>query len=506
MNKVLQKAVIYPLLIPVFFVLHGYNENFGLISIQDVLLLLIIYSVSSLIIFLISYLFFKDNSKAGLTCAYIMGFYLFFGALHDFLTEHQIILHKYSIILSLFLFLLILSALYLKLTKRKFNRLTLFFNTLLLIFLALDLSQIGWKIIHPNTDRLAVYKFARDNNYKPCDKCKKPDIYLLLFDEYASSISLKKRFHFDNSSMDSFLRSSGFRVLSGSHSNYNITVFSMASILNMAYINGIRNPKACTIEDFAYCQNLIRDDEVIKLLSAQGYDIINHSVFNLAGNPSEVDQSFLPLKTKLISDRTLWKYLRNDIGWELYTGKFKIKSLAEKLLLRDYNNNIFLMEQVKKESNLHSNTPRFIYGHFYLPHPPFFCDSSGRLKTITELKKMSAESYTENYLQYVKYTNKKAQELIQTIKRNSQDSAVIIFMSDHGFRQIADSNDLSNYFQNQNAIYFPDHDYSSLPDSICTVNEFRLLFNKLFKLKLPMLKDSSFFLINTYKFANTKNQ
>ncbi|MBS1975495.1 MAG: sulfatase-like hydrolase/transferase [Bacteroidetes bacterium] len=203
----------------------------------------------------------------------------------------------------------------------------------------------------------------------------------------------------------------------------------------------------------------------------------------------------------MISDRTLWEYLQNDIGWEFYTGRFKVKWLAEKLLLRDHHNNNFLLGQVKKESALYNGRPRFIYGHFYMPHPPFFCDSTGRLRTSEELKNLQKKDYASQYLQYVQYTNTKIKELIQTIKQNTHGTAVIVFMGDHGFRQTTNPGNLFNYFQNQNAVYFPGHDYAALPDSICTVNEFRIIFNTMFDAHLPLLNDSTIFLTNTYKFS-----
>jgi hypothetical protein len=67
-------------------------------------------------------------------------------------------------------------------------------------------------------------------------------------------------------------------------------------------------------------------------------------------------------------------------------------------------------------------------------------------------------------------------------------------MGDHGFRNTTDSSNLFNYFQNQNAIFFPDKDYASLPDNICTVNEFRIVLDKLFHAGFPLLKDTTIFL------------
>jgi hypothetical protein len=494
MKKIFQEVAVYLFLIPVFFVLHGYLENFGFIGVGESLLLMLTYGGVSALLYFIFLFFYKEHIKAALLSTYIMGFYLFFGAFHDFFKNHKIPLHKYSIILPLFLVFLIFGLVYLKRIKKPFSRSTLFLNLLFAIYLTVDMSGIVWKLFHPNPNRLSTYEFANASNYKVCAKCTKPDIYLLLFDEYASSLSLKQRFQYDNGNLDSFLIDRGFHIQGQSRSNYNFTPFSMASILNMSYLQGIKNPSACTLEDYAYCDNLVRDDEVIKYLSYQGYDIVNYSVFDLAGNPSKVEQTFLPLKTKLITDRTLYKYLQKDIGWLLYSGKFKIKWLLEKTMFRHSNNNKTFVDLVKKESAIQSDKPRFVYAHFYMPHPPFFYDKNNNKRDVRTVYQQNDEKFYQAYLDYIPYTNEKAKELINTIQQNTNNSAVIIFLGDHGFRHTTNPADLSNYFQNQNAIYFPDRDYQSVYDSVSNVNEFRIIFNKLFNADFPLLKDSSIFL------------
>lgn len=486
----------YLFLIPVFFVLHGYFENFGFVSISESLVLMLTYGGASALLYFIFLFFYREHIKAALLSCYIMGFYLFFGAIHDFFKDHNIPLHKYSLMIPLFFGFLLFGIIYLRKVKKPFSRSTLFFNLLFFIYLIVDVSGIIWKLFHPNANRLSTYEFANVNNYKRCDSCTKPDIYLLLFDEYGSSLSLKQRFGFDNSNLDSFLTDRGFHIQANSHSNYNFTPFSMASILNMSFLQGIKNPSACTLEDYAYCDNLVRDDEVIKFLSYQGYDIINYSVFDLAGNPSKVEQTFLPLKTKLITDRTFWHYFQKDVGWLIYTGRFKIKWLVEQTMFRHSNNNKTFVDLVKKESAIQNDKPKFVYAHFYMPHPPFFYDKNGNKRDIKTVFELNDEKFYQAYLDYIPYTNEKAKDLINTIQQNTNNSAVIIFLGDHGFRHTTDPNNLFNYFQNQNAVYFPDKDYHTLYDSISTVNEFRAVFNKLFDAKFPMLKDSTIFLMD----------
>jgi hypothetical protein len=495
MKKFFQNTPVFLFLLPAFFVLHGVNENFGYINVPDSLLLIITYTGACALVYFIFLPVFRNYVKAAIMATYLMAFYCFFGAVHDFLKAHSSFLYKYSILVPAFLVLGGLLIFYLRKKGGPFTKSSLFINTLFIIYLVVDGGGIIWKLIFPAPNKLSVYSFVKDNPYALCTDCPKPDIYFLLFDEYASSLSLRQRFGYDNSDLDSFLTKNGFNVQTKSKSNYNFTPFSMSSTLNMSYLHGFFDPAACTADDYAYCNNLIKDDQVIKFLSFQGYDIANYSVFDLAGNPSKVDQSFLPLKTKLITDRTLFSYLKRDIGWMLYTGKWEIKWLTENTFFQQATNNERLIAGVEKESETHAKHPRFIYAHIYLPHPPFFYDRNGNLKDKSTIFRESvADKMPQAYLDYLPYTNGKIKELITAIQHNSKDSAVIIFMGDHGFRDKPTEPFPGSFFQNQNAVFFPDRDYHLLYDSITNVNMFRLVFDKLFKQNIPLLRDTSIFL------------
>ena len=480
-------------LVPVFFVLHGYSQNFGFINFSECLLLMGTYLIPTVALYFSFYLLFKNHIKASLAAGLLISFYLFFGSIHDFLNDRRIFLHKYIIILPAFAILLIIVIGWLKKTGRTFARTSLFFNVLLVLYLLIDLVVIVSKIINPPANKFAVYSFVGTDPYRVCQGCQKPDIYLLLFDEYSSSSSLSKVYNYDNNGLDSFLHNEGFHILTASRSNYNITPFSMASILNMSYLRGVHDGYAAA-EDYAYSDKLIRDNEVIKFLSYQGYSIINYSIFDLAGNPSRVDEDFLPLKTKLITSATLFSRMKRDLGWHLYMGRLAIRALGEKRVRGTLDNNSLLLELTKKESELKTDRPRFIYTHVEMPHYPFFFDKSGNRRSDSLMNRETPDNTIEGYLGYIPYTNNKLKDLIKTIQKNTGRKAVIIFMGDHGFRYENRYYYPASCFQNQNAVYFPDGDYSLFYDSITGVNQFRVVFNKIFNQKIPMLKDSVIFL------------
>ena len=109
---------------------------------------------------------------------------------------------------------------------------------------------------------------------------------------------------------------------------------------------------------------------------------------------------------------------------------------------------------------------------------------------------MPVEGFRETavaYTGYLPYTNDKLKKLVSDIQQNTKNQAVIILMGDHGFRNKIPGEGHLNFFQNLNAVYFPDNDYRLLYDSMSGVNQFRVVFNKFFDLHLPMLKDSMSF-------------
>jgi hypothetical protein len=241
---------------------------------------------------------------------------------------------------------------------------------------------------------------------------------------------------------------------------------------------------------------LIRENELIKYLSLSGYNIINYSIFDLAGNPSPVNQDFLPLKAKLITDRTLWGRMKRDILWNLFYGKFEIKWLSENAEYIYDKNNKKLIDLLKNESETKRNAPKFVYAHYNMPHPPYYFDKNGNAVEKVKL----GHPYDNDkslYLGYVGYTNTKIKELVNSILQHSKGEAVIMVMGDHGYR-----NDKTMphhaFLQNQNAVYLPDKNYSLFYDSVTGVNQFRILMNTLFKQNIPLLKDSTVFLRDAY--------
>lgn len=497
MKTVLYKKSLFLVLLPVFFVWHGYIENTGLITAAECLLLLLSYLAAVGVLYTLFYLLYRDAAKAALISTMLMAVYFFFGAIHDFLKAHTTIWHKYSILLPMLFGIVLVTGVYLKRKKANLFRVNFFLNLLFLIYLTTDSVQFAWKMLRPDDNPYTIHGLIKNPAYKPCSNCPRPDIYFFIFDEYSSSASLAENLHYNNAGLDSFLIRKGFICQPHSFSNYNFTPFSVASILNMGYIRGIQDAHNITAEDYENAERLINANEVIGFLTGIGYKVVNYSIFDMATGPSPVEESLLPLKTRLITKQTLFARAIRDIGWNLGRFHIRLPGVHQNTLYTNLNNNNKLLQLVVNESRQTAGAPRFIYTHLEMPHWPFYYDANNKPRTEAELPSGYASPDIKNYTGYLNYTNTKLKELVDKIQTNTLGKACIIIMSDHGYRiQISDVPD-SHIFKNLSAVYFPEKNYHLIKDSSSGVNQFRMIFNSLFNQQLPLLKDSTVFLRDT---------
>lgn len=495
MLEKLKRIPLFMFLIPIFFVLHGVLENFGFISFKDASILALYYLGFTLIVASIFWLFHRNKKHVALITSTFLGFFFFYSPFMDFIKEKypNSFFNKYTFLLSVFTIVITWLFIYFKRRSNKtFPKLFLFLNIIFLTYLIIDTAWLIVKIINPPVNPLSVYSFANENGIPDCKVCTKPNVYFLLFDEYASTASLEKEFNYDNSGIDSFLLKQGFYVSKWSHSNYNFTPFSMASVLNMSYILGLNDKSQLVPQDFTNTYQLIRNNRVINVFSSLGYQLKMYSIFDIAGQPAKVWQSFLPTNTRLITERTLAARLNTSIN-SLLIQRFRIKYFIMKNNMKYFYSNEKYLKLVTEEAAKKDNQPKFVYAHFVMPHCPFIFDSLGRRKDDKQIYEENLTNPPKAYLNYLPYTNKRLKELVLHIRKNDPN-AVILLCGDHGYRSNTKEPRPLSHLQNLNAVYFPDRDYSRWSDTTIFVNQFRIVFNQLFQFKYPLLADSTIFL------------
>ena len=395
----LQTKPVYLYLLPVFFVLHGFTENFFLIPVKDALLLITKYLTTSLLLSLVFWAIYRNFHKANLAAFLIIAFNFFFGSVFDVLKSNfaNTFVVKYSFILSVSALLLFAFFIYFKKTKKTFIPVTKYLNLLFLLLLFLDSSILLFKL----SQKTEATSIANTTKVTVCDTCAKPDIYLIITDEYAGTEELRDIFHFDNSLFENNLSERGFHLVKGPKSNYNWTIYSMASLLNMTYLNHLSSDNIVNNNDEFFCTDLIKNNFLTRFLKKNGYEVFNYSFFNIADKPISITPVFIPTRKALITSQTFTSHALKDIGFNFFTSLGVSNSIDIHM-----NNNEKVDSMVKMEVLLKNKPPKFIYAHFVMPHLPYYFDRN--------LKKMEYKSDSnpdkrskKSYLEYLLYTNRK---------------------------------------------------------------------------------------------------
>jgi len=480
----LKNKPLFLLLLPVFFVLHGFTSYYGLIPAPGALLLALIYTGSALVIAFLCWLFYRNFIKASLAAFTLMGYQFFFGSIQDLSGKYFAgsFITRYSFLLPLSLLLFLLLFIVLKKRKRSFQKTVYFLNILLLLFVMID---CGWLI-----SRAAAPQQRPAMTGIKCDPCKKPDIFFIILDEYTSNTALEEKFGHDNSPFENELQQRGFHIISNGRSNYNYTPFSIASLLNMDYLD--LNMKTKGQGNLQYCYQMIRNSRVLQFFQANDYKFYNYSVFDFPRQPAISPDDFLPLRTKLITSQTFLSRIRKDILFNIGTGKFNLDQINKKIIYSHQHNNeefsALTLAAAKK-----APSPKFVYTHLMMPHHPYYFDRNGKPLAFDSLRE-GKQVNKQNYVEYLLYCNKKILALTDSLLKASSSPPVIILLGDHGFRYFTAKEDHRYCFMTFGAVYLPGRDYRYFYNDMSAVNIFPVILNTQFGQQLPLRKDSTVYL------------
>ncbi len=125
-------------------------------------------------------------------------------------------------------------------TSSDLRELTIAFNIAALVSLALPLSTIlRLEFIDRRTP--AVLPIDASQAPLPSLSAQQPDIYYIILDGYGSEDVLRQRYDVDIAPFLAELEDSGFYIAANSTSNYAQTTLSMASSLNMTYLQYLKD-------------------------------------------------------------------------------------------------------------------------------------------------------------------------------------------------------------------------------------------------------------------------
>src|SRR5215211_5014259 len=342
MKKFLQTVPLFLLLLPVFFLVHLLTDYFRMITFGQ---LFIRETFWYLIVSIVLFISLIRKRQLALLAFVLQFVFFFFGPMHLFLKENLRFLSQYSVLLPLLGVAFFATAYFVVRSRKPFYKAYQYLNILLLVLLGYEVVLISLLNITDGKVRNFRKHFPIAENFNGCDTCMNPDIYYLVFDMYPNSGILKSYWNYDNQKLEKFLDSSGFYNINNSTSNYNFTVFSIASSFQMDYTR--KNTKYTNAFSSSAELRRLEDNELLRILKKQGYSFYNYSWFNFYDAPSLVAPFTLTEPRELIVAQTLWHKLKSDIGWQfkLFQVKNKKKGIISPFLKNELVNSLRRVQQ-----------------------------------------------------------------------------------------------------------------------------------------------------------------
>ncbi len=482
---------IIPILFGIYFILIRYTQNLDEISSTDLLFVFSIFLPAIALFSLIMRVIIKHNIKSVLISSLVIILLFTYVPISDLLfgeivgneineedTFSHIVLLS-SLLVALFVVTFVV-------VKSKNN-----FDKILKISFAIVITLILFNVVE-----IAYYsnanKIFTDNSVETfsVNQDNLRDVYYITLDAHASTAALKKYFNYDNSHFEDFLKEKGFFIPKLSFTNYVETKLSMASILNMDYID--LESKSEKEQDLILKQMMI-DNAIVKNFKRNGYEIVsfdNEYNYEPSSEPNNVcngDLRSLRLLTFVIST-TPYVVFKNMLISTLDEtsndgkGDVSLQPMIE--------NRKCVFDALPNVQNDFSH-PMYVHAHMIVPHGPYIFDSVGN---TVSARTLSAEQIPPAYLAQLQYTDMRIMDSVEQLLEN-KPKPIIVIQSDHGFRFSVGENDtlIDHGFSNFAAYYFPDEELNENEFAEMTpVNTFRILFNKYFGTDYDILEHKAF--------------
>lgn len=506
----MKRAILHPVLFALYGVLFGYARNFEFAPPPTVLLLLLAIAAGSAAVVWASFaVVMRSAQKSAIAASTLLVLFVSYGHVKNIIAAWSWGFHVFSLEIGVVkitavLVLAVGCAVGMWLRKASptttamvataMNR-TAAILILLIVVRLLDVGLmarhqsgvIGGAELIPAAAHLSTA--ARDL----------PDVYYIILDAYGRSDVLKAVYSYDNSAFVAWLRHKGFYVADDSRSNYSQTMLSLASSLNMMYLDpAALKAAAAGSGDRQPLATLIQENRVVHTLRAEGYRFVAFTT------------GYSGVQFPRADDVRRFSVLTDFEGSLLSTTP--IVDLVEsaypqRALHRQRVNYVF----DHLSDSYGGAGPRFVFAHIVSPHPPFIFKadgtavSRGRLtadffaaEQIEAGNPADWEQLTVGYREQAEYVTRRIEGVIDAILAGSTRRPIIILQGDHGpDARLTWSGESAEAMTERmsilSAYYAPPETLARLYPSITPVNTFRIIMSAMFDSPVNLLPDKSYF-------------
>lgn len=313
----------------------------------------------------------------------------------------------------------------------------------------------------------------------------RPDIFVLMPDDYARADVLAQYFHYDNSDFLAQLEQRGFVVSDQARSPYAYSELNMASALNLDYLSNWPKVVGRHSQDIQVVKRVMEDNRAARLLTSIGYDYVHldtDEVTFAGGNPD------------------ISPFASPDSFANLWLGKSILQRIGGPLGFNEQAMNQRFRQSIRSVfSELRSirggTRPKFVVFHTLMPHDPFVFAADGRSVTFPADGDHTGRIGMRYYVEGLQYLNRQLLQSIDAIRANAKSPPVIVIQADEGFEVnpdlVGESTAEDLRVKGLAALALPGLTDPGVPTPPNSVNTLRFVFNHYLGTALPMLETRS---------------
>jgi len=492
------KKPLHPFLFAAYFVLALLGLNVDQVRLSVALRSLVIVLLAAGLLWALLRLWLRHGQRAAVLASLLLALFFVYGHLYNALEQAGIFLGRHRLLMPLWLVLAGVGTWLIVTRLRHFDQPTRALNIIALLLLLFPAWQIASYEISLLSGRgqPAAGAPALENLRLP-EGQPAPDVYFIIMDEYTRQDVLDATFDFDNTAFLDGLRELGFTVLDCSQSNYAQTELVMTSILNMDYIDALGQFSSGST-DRTEIRNLIKDSAVENAFRSLGYSMV---AFETGFNFSEFTDAEVYYTTSggqgRVSGMNVFEVmlLRSTAGLFLLDmatvlPDFLVPDTSQPM--DDKRTQILYNLEVLPRLPQEVASPKFVFVHILLPHPPFVFDAQGNAVNYPE--QLDDAAYIEAYNQQIAFLNARMLPVLRAMIETSTTPPIIILQGDTGPGRVSHAGRMAIL----SAFYLPGG--ADLPAGLTPVNNFRLVFDRYFGTQLGLLPDASYFSLYTAPF------
>ncbi len=507
--KSIQSKPLHPFLIAAYPVLALLGRNSEEIKFLTGIRALVIAFVLSVALFFILNLWIKNRLRSALITSLLLILFFSYGHIYLFLESNQIAgisLGRHRLLAPLWLATSGLVVWGLLRWKGDLQNATSFLNVVAVIALIFPVGQVVLYEARSQSAAAEESLLVESNHTLQLPMGQPaPDIYYIILDAYGRDDTLLQEYQLDNTEFLEKLEALGFYIAHCSQSNYAQTQLSLASSLNFNYLQQLSEEFQPDYNSRALIRELISHSAARQALENLGYISIAFETGFKGTEWKDADIYLAPGSGSLeeaqlvggINDFEVM-LLRTSGALLLIDGAAALPQYLQpnldnpKWVHRERI--LYVLDQLEQMPGLRS--PKFIFAHLVIPHPPYIFESDGE---FVNYDKPADTGYPDQ----IRYLNHRLVPLLQDIIRNSETPPVIILQADHGSIHSPPNGRMSIF----NAYYLPGDGKAALYENISPVNTFRVIFNQYFGGNYARLEDMGYFSVynRPYDFTVIRN-